>query len=163
MSAATPATDTTSTRLSRDRTRRVEYDRILVPVTASPASERAVTTAAMLAAERKGSVTLVHVIEVPRELPLDALFPDEEHDSREILGHASAILDRYGIRTVTRSVHAATAATAILEAAEEARAEIIVMGAERRARRQRTAFGRNVEYVLRRAPCRVMIVAVPST
>jgi nucleotide-binding universal stress UspA family protein len=163
MSATTPATDTANTPLSRDRTRRVEYDRILVPVTASPASERAVTTAALLAGERKSAVTLVHVIEVPKELPLDALFPDEEHDSREILSHASATLDRYGIRTVARSVHAATAATAILEAAEDVRAEIIVMGAERRARRQRTTFGGNVEHVLKRAPCRVMIVAVPST
>src|ERR1700693_41478 len=98
MSATTPATDTADTRLIRDRTRRVEYDRILVPVTASPASERAVTTAALLARERKGAVTLVHVIEVPKELPLDALFPDEEHDSREILSHASATLDRSGIR-----------------------------------------------------------------
>jgi len=147
---------------SRNRTRRVEYTRILVPVTASPSSERAVTTAAMLAAERKGTVTLVHVIEVPRELPLDALFPDEEHDSREILGHATATLERYGVRTVTHSVHAATAAAAIVEAAEEARAEIIVMGTERRTRRRRSALGTNVEHVLKRAPCRVMIVAAPS-
>jgi basic amino acid/polyamine antiporter, APA family len=144
----------------RDRTRRIQYDRILVPVTASLASERAVTTAAMLAAERKGVVTLVHVIEVPKELPLDALFPDEEQDSRAILSRASATLDCYGIRTVRRSVHATTAAAAILDAAEEVRAEIIVVGTERRTRRQRTAVGRNVEYVLKRAPCRVMIVAV---
>ena len=33
-------------------------------------------------------------------------------DSREILGRASATLDRYGIRTVRRSVHATTAAAA---------------------------------------------------
>jgi nucleotide-binding universal stress UspA family protein len=116
----------------------------------------------MLAAERKGTVTLVHVIEVPRELPMDALFPDEEHHSREILCQATATLERYGVRTVTRSVHAATAAAAIIQAAEETHAEIIVMGTERRTRRGRSALGANVEHVLKRAPCRVMIVGAPS-
>ena len=148
---------------SRDPARRVEYDRILVPVTASPASERAVTTAAMLASERKGIVTLLNVIEVPKELPLDALFPDEEHTSQATLSHATAILERYGVKAITRTVHATTAATAILDIAAEQQTQIIIMGTERRTHRQRTAIGSNVEHVLKRAPCRVMIVGTPPT
>ena len=146
---------------SRDRASGVEYDRILVPVTASIASERALTTAAMLASEKKGEVTLVNVIEVPKELPLDALFPAEEHESRTILNHATATLDRYGVRARGHTIHATTAATAILDVAEDTHAQIIVIGTERRERRHRVAVGRNVEHVLKRAPCRVMIVTVP--
>jgi nucleotide-binding universal stress UspA family protein len=146
---------------SRDRAPGVEYDRIIVPVTASPASERAVTTAAMLASEKRGEVTLVNVIEVPKELPLDSLFPAEEHESRTILSHATAALDRYGVRARARTMHATTAATAILDAAEDTHAQLIVIGTERRERRHRMAVGSNVEHVLKRASCRVMIVTLP--
>jgi nucleotide-binding universal stress UspA family protein len=148
---------------SRNRKARLEYDRILVPVTASPVSDRAVKTAAMLASEKHAEVTLVNVIEVPKELPLNALFPDEDHESRTVLNHATAILDSYGVRAHAHTIHATTAAAAILEAADNAEAQIIVIGTERRERRQRVSISRNVEQVLKRATCRVMIVtASPS-
>ena len=114
----------------------------------------------MLASEKNGEVTLINVIEVPKELPLDALFPDEEHESRTILNHATAILDRYGIHAHSRTIHATTAASAILEAADKASAQVIVIGTEPRIRRGRMAVGKNVEHVLKRASCRVMIVTV---
>jgi nucleotide-binding universal stress UspA family protein len=136
----------------------VHYDRILVPVTASIASERAIITAAMLASERSAVITLVHVIEVPRELPLDALFPEEERQGHELLRHASNILDRYSVNYKTRSMRSTTAAAAILEAAHETDAQILILGAEQRGRRNRIGFDRNVETVLKKATCRVMLV-----
>ncbi len=136
--------------------------RILVPVTASRESEFAVDTAARLASERSAVVTLVHVIEVPKELPLDALFPEEEAEARRILNHAAGILDRYGVHHKTQSMRASTAAAAILDAARDSDAQILVMGAPRITRRKRTVFGPNVATVLRRASCRVMLVTSPS-
>jgi nucleotide-binding universal stress UspA family protein len=135
------------------------YTRILVPVTASNASDRAVLTAALLASERKAEVTLLNVIEVSRDLPLEALFPDEEREGREILRRATAILDEYGVRSHTRLIRSASTATAIIEAADDTHPEIIVMGAERRLRRQSRVFGDNVRAVLKAAPCRVMLVS----
>jgi nucleotide-binding universal stress UspA family protein len=107
-------------------------------------------------------ITLVHVIEVPRELPLDALFPDEERQGREILHRASSILDRYGVHYKTRTARAPTAAAAILEAARQTDAQLVVLGAEGRSRRRRTVFGRNVETVLKKATCRVMLLTAPT-
>lgn len=132
-----------------------------MPVTASAASERAVFTAAVLARERTAVITLVHVIEVPKELPIDALFPDEEQQAKEVLHRACSILDRYGVHHKTQSMRAITAAAAILEAARETNAQLLVLGAEGRWRKRRTVFGRNVETVLKNASCRVMLLSAP--
>ena len=135
------------------------YTGILVPLTDSSASDRAVVTAALLASERKADVTLLAVIEVSRDLPLEALFPEEEREGRQILRRATAILDQYGVNSHARLTRSPSAAAAILEAAEETRPEIIVMGAERRLRGQSRIFGDNVRAVLQAATCRVMLVS----
>ena len=137
----------------------VSYAGILVPLTESGASDLAVTTAALLASERKADVTLLAVVEVSRDLPLEALFPDEERDGRELLRRATAILDQYGVDSHPRLTRAPSAAAAILAAAEETQPEIIVMGAERRLRGRSRIFGDNVQAVLKGASCRVMVVS----
>ena len=119
-------------------------------------------TAALLAAERTAVVTLVHVIEVPKELPLDALFPEEEQQAKEILHRACSILDRYGVHHKMQSVRSPTAAAAILEVARETNAQLLVLGTESRYRRRRTVFGHNAETVLKHATCRVMLLTAPS-
>ena len=54
---------------------RVEYRSIVVPVVRSAESEEALVTAARLAAERRSRVAIVHVLEVPMELPLTVSLP----------------------------------------------------------------------------------------
>ena len=137
----------------------VSYTGILVPLTDSSASDRAVVTAALLASERKAVVTLLNVIEVPKDLPLEALFPDEEREGREILRRATAIVDQYGVDSHARLARSPSAAAAILEAVEETRPEIVVMGAERRLRGQSRIFGDDVLAVLKGASCRVILVS----
>ena len=139
----------------------IHYNRILVPVTPSTAGERAVVTAALLASERRTVITLVHVLEVPKELPLNALFPEEEHEGQQLLRHASSILDHYSVHYQTRSMRSPTAAAAILEAAQDTNAQILIIGTGLQARRGRTVFDRNVETILKKASCRVMLVACP--
>lgn len=143
----------------RRRSSSLEYTGILVPITESKASDRAVVTAALLASERKAEITLLNVIEVSRDLPLEALFTDEEREGRETLRRATAILDEYGVNSHSLLIRSPSAATAILEAAADTHPEIVVMGAERRLRGQSRIFGDNVQAVLKDAPCRVMIVS----
>jgi hypothetical protein len=54
---------------------------------------------------------------------------------------------------------------AIVEEAERRNAEIVVMGAPRLPHRtgRSEIFGKTVDYVLRHAPCRVMVPAAPRT
>jgi basic amino acid/polyamine antiporter, APA family len=52
---------------------------------------------------------------------------------------------------------------AICERAVEVDADLIVLGSAPRWRRQSRFFSPTVDYVLRRAPCEVLIVAFPQS
>ncbi len=65
--------------------------------------------------------------------------------------------ERYGVRMIERLVRSRSAGRAIVEEAERRQSEIIVLGAPRAERRQ--IFGQTVDYVLKHAPCRVMVAA----
>jgi nucleotide-binding universal stress UspA family protein len=149
----------------RSRARQtIAYRRILVPVIDREISEQAVELACRLAAERKTSVSAVSVIEVPAQLPLEAHMFDEEEELKPVLAEASAIAEVYGVGVQTRILRGRAAGEAIVEEAKRLRSEIIVLSAPRKLRASRRApvFGRTVDYVLKHAPCRVMVAAAPA-
>jgi basic amino acid/polyamine antiporter, APA family len=138
----------------------LEYRTIVVPVVRSNESEEALVAAARLAAERRATIAIVHVIQVPLERRLDQVTRKEEDRADELLEQARALVESYGVRSMTRLVRARRAGPAIVEEAERRNAELIVMGAPRRAGRRRTAiFGTTVDYVLKASPCRVLLAA----
>jgi APA family basic amino acid/polyamine antiporter len=139
----------------------LEYRRLLVPVLAGPASDEAFDVAASLAAERGAQIAAVTVLEIPLDLPLAAELPDEEALANRELDEARAIGDSYGIAVIPRLVRARNAGAAIVEEAARRGTEIIVIGAPRRdlTRGQRAVFGRTVDYVLKHAPCRVLVTS----
>jgi nucleotide-binding universal stress UspA family protein len=123
-------------------------------------SEEALVAAARLAAERRATIAIVHVIEVPLERRLEQVTAEEEEAADELLEQARALVETYGVRSMTRLVRARRAGPAIVEEAERRNAELIVMGAPRRAARRRTAiFGQTVDHVLKASPCRVLLAA----
>ena len=137
----------------------IEYRTIVVPVVRTGETEEALVAAARLAAERGATVAIVTVIEVPLSLPLDAELPGQEDEAEALLDDAQALVESYGVRAVTRLVRARRAGPAIVEEARRRNAELVVLGAPRRAAEgRRRLFGRTADYVLREAPCRVLIV-----
>jgi APA family basic amino acid/polyamine antiporter len=140
----------------------LEYRRLLVPVLPGRASDDALDLAAGLAAERGAQIAAVSVLEVPLDRPLDAELPAEEEIANAELDEARAIGEAYGIRVLPRLLRARSAGRAIVEEAERRGSEIIVVGAPLRdpgRRRKHAVFGRTVDYVLRNAPCRVIVAA----
>ncbi len=138
----------------------LEYRTILVPVVRSAESEEALVAAARLAAERRATIVVVAVIETPMELPLHAVVPELEEAADDLLDEARAIVEGYGVRTVTRLLRARRAGPAIVEEAARRNAELIVLGAPRlRGRRGAPIFGRTVDYVLKASPVRVLVTA----
>jgi APA family basic amino acid/polyamine antiporter len=135
----------------------LEYRSILVPIVAGPESREAVEVAARLATERAGRIVLLRVIVVPLELPLDADLTEQVEEAHELLDNAYAIVDAYGVRAVERVVRARQAGRAIVEEADRRGTEVVVLGARRGG--YKTIFGSTVEYVLKHAPCRVMVAA----
>jgi nucleotide-binding universal stress UspA family protein len=136
----------------------VAYRRILVPLVEGAESEAAMAIACGLAAERGASVTAVAVIEVPPELPLDAHMHDEEAEAQKVLDATRAIAETYGVSSTRRLVRARASGEAVVEAAVDTDAEIVILRTVRSpSTSSRIAFGRTTRYVLEHAPCRVMV------
>jgi APA family basic amino acid/polyamine antiporter len=135
----------------------LEYRELLVPIVSGQGSREAVEVAARLAAERAARIVLLRVIVVPLELPLDADLTEQLAEADELLDDAAAIANPYGVRAIGRVVRARQAGRAIVEEAERRGSELIVLGAPRGRHRQ--IFGHTVDFVLKHAPCRVMVAA----
>jgi nucleotide-binding universal stress UspA family protein len=142
----------------------VSYRRILVPLAADGESGRAVTLAAELAADRGACITAVVVIEIPPELPLDAHMLEEERRAKALLEEARATGGAYGIRVAARTLRSREAGEAIVSAAGLGPAELVVLLAPRPQLTGRSSrvFGKTVDYVLKHAPCRVLVAAQPA-
>ncbi|HET6643743.1 MAG TPA: universal stress protein [Gaiellaceae bacterium] len=137
----------------------VEYRTIVVPVVRSFESEEALVAAARLATERAARVAVVHVLEVPLDLPLDVRLPEQVEEANDVLDQAAAIVESYGVRPLERLLRARAAGPAIVEEAEGRNAELIVIGAPRVRPGRKKIFGSTVDYVLRHSHTRVLITA----
>jgi APA family basic amino acid/polyamine antiporter len=139
----------------------VEYRTILVPVLRTVESEEALVAAARLASERRATIVLLHVLEVPLDQPLDADLREREDVGDQILDEAEALLETYaGIKVISRLERARSAGPAIVEEAARREAEVVILGASRaKVRGGKPIFGRTVDYVLRNAPTRVAVIA----
>jgi APA family basic amino acid/polyamine antiporter len=140
----------------------VEYRTIVVPVVRTPESEEALVAAARLASERGSRIAIMHVVEVPLHMPLDADMPEEEAEADALLDDAEALVERYGVPVVTRLVRARAAGEAIVDEVQSRAAEVVALGAPRRRRfgpERQAVFGRTVDYVLKAAPTRVLLAA----
>ena len=159
-----PLTETVRAPIPMGPALALEYRNVLVPVIERPESEEAVDLACRLATERGASIVTLTVVEVPLNLPLDAPQPPEvEERVHELLDEARAIGESYGVHVIGRLLRARRAGRAIVDEAERRNSEIIVMGAPRRPalRRSGRVFGDTVDFVLKHAPCRVMVAAAP--
>jgi APA family basic amino acid/polyamine antiporter len=137
----------------------IEYRTIVLPVVRSEESEEALVAAARVAAERGATVAIIHVIEIPLDLPLDVQLPDAEEEADEVLDNSAALVESYGVRAVGRLVRARAAGPAIVEEADRRNAELIVLGAPRVRGARGRIFGGTVDYVLKHSRARVLIAA----
>jgi basic amino acid/polyamine antiporter, APA family len=138
----------------------LEYRRLLVPIVPGQPSDDATDVACSLAAERGAEIVALFVVEIPLDMPLDVELPGAEQLANLELDEAVAIGDSYGVRVIGRFLRERSAGQAIVEEARRRNTEIVVMGAPRQELAGgRAVFGRTVDYVLRNAPCRVMVAA----
>ncbi|HKT44843.1 MAG TPA: universal stress protein [Gaiellaceae bacterium] len=140
----------------------LEYRSILVPIAPGYASDEAMDVACRLATERRATIVALTAIEVPLDQPLDAGLAAEVEEAHAQLDEASAIGDSYGVRVIPRLVRTRNSGRAIVDEALRRQSEIIVMGGPRRIRltpARKQIFGDTVDFVLKHAPCRVMVAA----
>ena len=139
-----------------------EFSRILVPMKLGDIGEEMIATAVKLAQERGASVEALHVIRVPLDLPLDAELLDEEEAAEASLAEAKLLGADHGVNVEGRTVRARSIGQAIVQEAQDQGADLIVLGSSPRWRRQSRFFSPTVDYVLKKAPSEVLIVAFPQ-
>jgi APA family basic amino acid/polyamine antiporter len=162
----------------------VEFRNILVPVFGTRFDDDIVATAGRLAAaEQEESdadddprLDVVYVIEVPLTLPLDAELPQErEAEAQRALARAREVGEEYeDVEVSTEVIRARKVGAGIVEAARRSGAEAIVIGGEPPTKIRGGAkiggigaakpeeIGAATEYVLKKAPCRVLLTAPPE-
>jgi basic amino acid/polyamine antiporter, APA family len=138
----------------------LEYRSIVVPIGPGYPAAEAMDVACKLAAERRATIVAMSVIEVPLELPLDAELPEQLDEANAALDEARAIGESYGVKVIPRLQRARNAGRAIVDEAARRGSEIIVIGGPRRVRLtagRKRIFGDTVDFILKHAPCRVMV------
>ena len=139
-----------------------QFSKILVPMKLGEIGEEMIATAVKLAQERGAAVEALHVIRVPMELPLDAELIDQEERAEASIAEAKLLGADHGVQVDGRTVRARAIGQAIVQEAQEQGADLIVLGSSPRWRRQSRFFSPTVDYVLKKAPSEVLIVAFPQ-
>jgi APA family basic amino acid/polyamine antiporter len=155
-----------------------------VPVFGTKLDDDIVATAGRLAAaeredgseDAESRLELVYVIEVPLSLPLDAeLPPEREAQARRALERAREVGEEYAdVEVSTEVIRARRTGAGIVEAARRANSEAIIIGGEPPTKirgggkfggigaAKPAEIGAATEYVLKKAPCRVLLTAPPE-
>jgi len=139
----------------------VEYNNILVPIIGSKISREAMVMACELASEEDASIFALSAVEVPLNLPIDALPSDEAIVAQKLLDDAAEVAEEFGVKLFKKIAPGRPAGIGrvIVDEAVNTHSQIVMIGAERKRRVGERFFGRTVEYVLRKAPCKVLVVA----
>ena len=161
----------------------IEYSNILVPVFGTELDDEIIATAGRLAdaevekGETNPRIDVIFVAELPLAVPIDAPLPKEVRERADrALARADQVGDEYeNVEVGTAFVRARSAGAGIVTEARQRGAEVIVMGVEPPTRIRGGAIlggigaarpaeiGEVTEYVLKKAPCRVLITAPPDT
>jgi APA family basic amino acid/polyamine antiporter len=162
----------------------VAYRNILVPIFGTKLDDDIVSTAGRLAAAEQeeadgggdSRLDLLYVIEVPLALPLEAELPPERvEEARRALERAREVGEEYeDVEVATEVLRARDLGAGIVEAARRSSAEAIVVGGEPPSKVRGGAvlggigaarpaeIGAATQYVLKKAPCRVLLTAPPE-
>ena len=138
------------------------FRRILVPMKLGIIGEEMLATAVKLAGEHGATVEALHVIRVPLDLPIDAELVIAEERALASLAEATALGAEQNVEVIGTTLRARTIGGAIVAHARERNSDLIVVGSSPRWRRQSRFFSPTVDYLLRTAPCEVLIVAFPQ-
>jgi amino acid transporter/nucleotide-binding universal stress UspA family protein len=118
---------------------------------------RLLNFAGILARYFKGDLTVSKIVEVPRAMPLEAISKDYVQEIADGLQKAVKVTpSTVTVRPVVSVSY--DVAGAILDQTRHDAANLLVLGWKGTRRRGRTILGRNLDVMVRRAPCDIAIV-----
>jgi len=138
----------------------MEYRNILVPVAGMEADVEAMKLACRLARKDKGKIWAVYVITIKRALPLEAEIESEMRTAEEILDHIERVAEEEDYEVDTDVLQAREAGPAIIDEAAERKVDLIIIGFKQKRRFGQFSLGNVAPYVLKNAPCPVLLLQV---
>jgi APA family basic amino acid/polyamine antiporter len=138
------------------------FRKILVPVKLGIIGEEMLATGIKLASEHGAAVEALHVVRVPLELAMGAVMLAEEEAAEAALAEARLLAGDHGVKVSGTTLRSRAIGRSIVDHAVATGADLIVVGSSPRWRRRARFFSPTVEYLLRMAPCEVLIVAFPQ-
>lgn len=139
----------------------MDFHKILVPVVGTQADEEAIRLACALAKKNKVKICAVYVITIKRSLPLDADVEAEIRKAEGILDHMEIVAEEEDFEIDTDLLQARDAGPSIVDEAVEREVDLILIGTVYKTRFGQFSLGDTVPYVLKNAPCRVIIYHQP--
>ena len=141
----------------------MEFRNILVPIIGTEADEEAIVLACGMAKKNKGKIWAVYVIMVKRALPLEAEIESEMKRAETVMDHLEDVAGEQDCEIETDLLQAREVGPAIVDEAAEREADLILMGVTYERRFGQFTLGNIVPYVLKNAPCRVILYHQPIT
>jgi len=139
----------------------VEFHKILVPVSGTEADGEAMRLACRLAKKNKAKIWAVYVVAVKRSLPLDAEIESEIKKAEGILDHIESVAEEQDYEVDTDLLQAREAGPSIVDEAVECGVDLILMGVTYKKHFGQFSLGNVVPYVLKNAPCHVILYHQP--
>jgi nucleotide-binding universal stress UspA family protein len=135
---------------------------IIVPVSGNESDERLLKVVERIARRQAANVTLIYVVEVMQSMPLDAELPVQCDLGEVVLLHAREDISRHlenkASNVSTEILQARSAGAAIVDEAIVREADAIIMSSKLQRRHGKLTIGDTTEYVLRNAPCEVIVI-----
>ncbi|MFC2012785.1 universal stress protein [Chloroflexota bacterium] len=139
----------------------MDFHKILVPVVGTQADEEAIRLACTLAKKNKGKICAVYVITIKRALPLNAEVEAEIRKAEALLDHMELVAEELDCEIDTDLLQAREAGPSIIDEAVEREVDLILIGTVYKTRFGQFSLGDTVPYVLKNAPCRVIVYHQP--
>jgi nucleotide-binding universal stress UspA family protein len=139
----------------------MKFLRILVPISGDEVDKEVIELACKMAKDVKGKVYVVYIIPVKRSLPLDAELEPETRKAEEILCSAEECADEQDYEIETDLLQTREVGPAIIDEVMERSADLILMGMSYHKRFGQFDLGDTIPYVLKNAPCRVLLLRQP--
>ena len=117
----------------------------------------AVRLACDLLIPQKGNLFIVYVIEVERGLPIDAEIVPATAKGEEVLKEMEQVAKPYRCVTRAELLQSRKAGLAVVQEAVDKEVDAIVLGTSYTEQYGSFSMGETVPYVLKNAPCRVIL------
>jgi nucleotide-binding universal stress UspA family protein len=145
----------------------IPHRAIVVPLEKLDAmAEEVAATACRLAAESDARVIGLSAVVVPVREPLDAPRPERDAEVARVQAMARSLAADYGVEYTGIVERTRLAGRTVVDVAADQEAGLIVIGAPAKRRlahsREEAFFGKTVDFVLRKATCRVLVTHFPA-